>query len=233
MAVAIAEEYANLLPVGQLITIVPVSPGQDTSGEQEAFPSRVEDILYDAVVVSMPMRKQSLVVLPLKSEVSAYFHRGGARYYFRATVGAREEVPFPLLYLTNVGKVKKEERRAHVRIEALIEPIEMLVVSGEIGNNENSRCSSLIVNISAGGLGLVCRNFLPVGAIVHISLDLPNNFGRLDADARVVRCDPVELGGVRKWRAGVAFQGLSRADQDKVVAFVLYQQRLLRRKGLL
>lgn len=232
MGIAIAEEYTNLLPVGQLITIVPATSSNNDRDEPEAYASRVEDVLYDAVVVSMPMRRQSLVPLPLNSEVAAYFHRGGARYYFRAIVGAREEIPFPVLYLTKVGEVKKEERRAHVRIEALLEPIEMLVVNSEIGSN-SSKCPSLVVNISAGGLGLVCRGPLPVGGIVHIVVDLPNNFGRLDADARVVRCDPVEIGGLRKWRAGVAFQALPRADQDRVVGFVLYQQRLLRRRGLL
>lgn len=232
MRAVIADDYSTLLPVGQLITIVPGASIDGERGDLEAYASRVEEVLEDAVVVSMPMRKQSLVPLPVNSQVSAYFHRGGARYYFRAVVGARDEMPFPVLYLTHVGEVTKEERRAHVRIEALLEPVEMVVVGGELPQ-EASRCPSLVVNISAGGLGLVCRRALPAGALVHIVLDLPNGFGRLDADARVVRCTPVELGGLRKWRAGVAFERLTRGDQDRVAAFVLYQQRLLRQRGLL
>ncbi|MGI5835584.1 MAG: flagellar brake protein [Chloroflexota bacterium] len=232
MRATLSEKYVNLLPIGQLITIVPASPALNDQKEAEGYSSRVEDVLHDAIVVSMPMHQQSLVPLPLKSEVAAYFHREGARYYFRAVVGAKENIPFPVLYLTNVGEVKKEERRSHVRIEALLEPIEMVIVNSEISESGN-KCPSLVVNISAGGLGLVCRGQLPVGGNVHIVLDLPNNFGRLDVNARVVRCEAVELGGVRKWRAGVAFKELSRADQDRVAAFVLFQQRLLRRRGLL
>lgn len=230
---AAAEVYSDALPIGQLITIVPAMPrSNDDRSDKQGYASRVEDVLEDAVVVSMPMRKQSLVPLPLNSPVSAYFHRDGARYYFRAVVGGRNELPFPVLYLMPVGELSRDERRAHVRIQALLEPVEMLVVSEGLGDGAR-RCPSLVVNISAGGLGLVCRRPVLPGSTIRIVLDLPGGFGRLEADARVVRCRPVELGGVQKWRVGVAFLSMSVADQDRVAAFVLYQQRVLRSKGLL
>jgi len=232
VTVAAPRDYSSLLPIGQLISIVPGRSDEPMGGEAEVYASRVEDVVDGAVVVSMPMRKQTLVPLPLNSTVSAYFHRGGARYYFRAVVGARDDSALPVLCLTQVGELTKQERRSHVRIEALLEPVEMFVVGEEL-EDEVRRCSSLVVNISAGGLGLVCRRPLPVDSTVHLALELPNGFGRFEADAEVMRCMAVEVGGVRKWRAGVSFQSLSVPDQDRIISFVLYQQRLLRKRGLL
>lgn len=232
MAAANTGIDTSLLPVGQLITIVPDSPANRGTGQPEAFPSRIEDVLEDAVVVSMPMKRRSFVALPINSTVSAYFHRGGARYYFRAVVGARADSPFPVLYLTDVGDMGKDERRSHVRVDACMEPVDMVVVDNEVVGGPDKR-STLVVNISAAGLGLVCRRPLPVGSAIRIAVDLPRGFGRVEADAEVVRCFEMDLGGVKKWRIGVAFRSMAGDQRDRVTSFVLYQQQLLRRRGLL
>jgi len=229
---AVTRDYSSLLPVGQLITIVPGATAETVGGENEGYASRVEDVIDDTVLVSMPTRRQTVVPLPLHSTVSAYFQRGGARYYFRAVVGARGDSALPVLCLTQVGALTKEERRTHVRIEALLEPVEMVVIGEELEDGVR-RCSSLVVNISAGGVGLVCRRRLSAGDTVQLVLDLPNGFGRFEATATVVRCTVMDFGGVQKWRAGVSFGNLSVSEQDRITSFVLHQQRLLRRRGLL
>lgn len=232
MLVSDASLVSRLLPVGQRITIVPDSRVRQGEGEPEGYPSRIEDVLDDAVVVSMPMRRRTLIALPLNSAVSAYFNRSGARYYFRATVGARAETPFPVLYLRDVGSVKKEDRRTDVRVDVVLEPIQMVVVDGDAEKAPDSR-STLVVNVSAGGLGLICRRPVSVGSVIHIALDLPRNLGTIEADAEVVRSSPMELGGLQKWQVGVSFRDVSQKEKDRITAFVLYQQQLLRRRGLM
>lgn len=223
---------SRLLPVGQLITIVPEVAGYQAKGPVEAYPSRIEDVLDNAIMVSMPMKRRSLVALPVDTTVSAYFNRGGVRYYFRAVVGSQGESPFPVLYLTDVGDMGKDERRSHVRVDACMEPVDMVVVDPRAGTPPDKR-STLVVNVSAGGLGLVCRRPLPLGSFVRIAVELPSGFGRLEAAAEVVRCVEMDLGGVKKWRIGVTFAEVSEDQRDRVISFVLYQQQLLRRRGLL
>lgn len=232
MTIAEASGAASLLPVGQLITIVLDSDETRWGDKPEGYASRIEDVRDNAVVVSMPMRKRSLVRLPLNSTVSAFFNRNGARYYFRAVVGSQTVSPLPILHLTQVGDVRKQERRAHVRVDVLVEPIQMVVIS-EDGEGLLDPRSSLVVNISAGGLGLVCRQPLPIGSQVHVVLDLPRELGLLEADAEVVRCLTLDLGGIQKWQVGVSFQKMSQKQRDRIAAFVLFQQQMLRRRGLL
>lgn len=128
--------------------------------------------------------------------------------------------------------MSRDERRAHVRIDVLLEPVEMAVIDRELSDGPDAR-STLVVNISAGGLGLVCRRPLPTGCLLRLVLELPQGIGRLKAEGEVVRCTAVGLSGLRKWRVGLAFRNLSRREQDRISAFVLHQQQLLRRRGLL
>ncbi len=222
----------NIFSIGQLITIVPESAAQQGRPEAEGYPSRIEDIHEDAIVVSMPMRRLALVALPVDTVVSAYFHRGSARYYFRAVVGARSESPFPVLYLRDVGDMQKDERRSHVRVDACVELVDMVIVDSDVTDEPDKR-PTLVVNISAGGLGLVCRRPIPPGTIVQVAVDLPRGFGRIEAEAEAVRCIEIDLAGIKKWRVGVAFRDMPDDQRDRVIGFVLYQQQLLRRRGLL
>ncbi len=223
---------SRLMPVGQLITLVREAPTQTGRCESEEYASRVEDVLEDGVVVSMPMKRRALVALPVNTTVSAYFHRGGARYCFRAVVGAHAQTPFPVLYLTDLGDMVRDERRSHARVDACMEPVEMIVVDTEVAKAPDRR-STLVVNVSAGGLGLVCRRPIPIGSTIQVAISLPGGFGLLKAEAEVVRCTEVDLGAIKKWRIGVAFRDIGQEERDRVTSFVLHQQRLLRRRGLL
>ncbi|MGE5620308.1 MAG: flagellar brake protein [Sphingomonadaceae bacterium] len=222
---------SRLLPVGQLITIVPEAPEDLGRGRREGYPSRIEDVLEDAIVVSTPTKARSLVALNVDTRVSVHFNRGGVRYNFSAVVAALTDGRIPFLVLREVGEVRRDERRSHVRVDACMEPVDM-VVDPELGNPPDKR-STLVVNISAGGLGMVCRRPLPIGSSVRLKVRLPDGFGRLVADAEAVRCTEMDLGGVKKWKIGVSFVELPEDQQDRVIRFVLHQQQLLRRRGLL
>ncbi len=222
----------SLFSIGQLITIVPETSVYKGRPDTEGYPSRIEDVQKDAIVVSMPMRKRSLISLPVNTTVSVYFQRGGARYYFRAVVGAQSESPFPVLHLEDVGDTQKDERRSHVRVDACLEVVDMVVVDSDVTDGPDKR-QTLVVNISAAGLGLVCRRPISVGTAVQVAVDLPRGFGRLEAEAEAVRCIEMDLGGVKKWRVGVAFRDMTEEQRDRVTSFVLYQQQMLRRRGLL
>lgn len=222
---------ASAYPIGQPITLVP-DPGSGECSGPEAYPSRIEDVTDRTVVVSMPMRHRQLVVLPKDAPVSAYFNQRGTRYRFRGLVGSSTHSPFPLLHITRLGSVANVDRRAHARVETVIEPVKMSVVT-EHGSTSITPSCALVVNVSAGGLGLICRTPIEPGSLVPIVVDLPGDFGRLEAEGLVVRAKPIGPEVLRKWQVGLSFRGLGPKDQDRVAAFVLYKQRMNRKKGLL
>ncbi len=232
MSAKSARAELRALEVGLLLTIMPDAAGSALEDERKGYSSRVEGVTPDALVVATPMVNRSLLDLPLNSGVTAYFQRHGSRYYFRATVAALRRSRPPVMLLTDIGEVTKDERRFYVRVDACVEPIEIVEIGDETAKPLDKR-SSVVVNISAGGLGLVCRRPLAEGAMVRVTVQLPKDYGILNAEAEVVRCTQLELYGIRKWRAGLAFQKMDDGDRDRVTAFVLNQQQSLRRRGLL
>jgi c-di-GMP-binding flagellar brake protein YcgR len=223
-----ANPVTELFTVGQLIAIVPDGGAQGGSQEMEEYPCRIEDIRDDSLVVSPPMRHRSLVALPASCGVSVYFSRNGARYYFRALAGTQVASPLPLLHLIDLGTVAREERRRHFRVDAVLRPVQMLVLLDEAEDAES--IPTLTRNISAGGIGLVCPGPLPVGTLLHVILDLPERFSRVEANAEVVRCVEQDVGRTSRWLVGVFFRDITERERDRITAFALYQQQLLRRK---
>jgi len=232
MSVKGARADLRVFEVGQLITILPEFDGEATDVEQKSYSSRIESVCSDALIVTMPTRKRIAAPLPLNSGISGCFQRRGARYYFRATVVAQQRSPVPTMMLTNIGDVTKVERRFYVRVDACIEPLEIVERGAEHAKPQDM-ASSIVVNISAGGLGIVCRRPLAEGSIVKLTVPLPKEFGTLNAEAEVVRCTQVNVRGMRKWRVGLAFLKMDEVDLDRVSAFVLKQQQALHRRGLL
>ncbi len=147
-------------------------------------------------------------------------------------VDVRDKPPISVLQYRKVGGVRRVERRAHVRVEVLLNPLEVVVLDEETGN-QTELPGPVVVNISAGGLELVSRQPLVVGSRLRITLELPLGFGWVRTEAGVVHCTAAGENVLRKWRLGVAFWGIGPRDQDRLAGFVLSQQQLLRRRGLL
>ncbi|HEX2923455.1 MAG TPA: flagellar brake protein [Chloroflexota bacterium] len=218
--------------IGLALMVVPDAVGPSADDERKEYSTRITDITTDALVVAMPTLNRTLLELPLNSGITAYFQRHGFRYGFRATVSSVRRAPLPIMVLTDIGEVAKAERRLYVRVEACVEPLEIVEI-GDDAAKPLDRRSSLVVNMSAGGLGIVCRRPLAEGAMVKVVVQLPKGFGTIDCEAEVIRCTQLELYGIRKWRAGLSFRKMHNGDRDMVTGFVLSQQQSLRRRGLL
>jgi c-di-GMP-binding flagellar brake protein YcgR len=214
------------LPIGQMITFV----AEKDSDELE-YVSRIEDVLDTTVLVSMPMRQRSFIAPPKDTNVSAFFNLDGARYSFRAVVRGQMEEPLPMLFLADVCDVRKQERRAFVRVSVIIEP--ELLVYEEDDLAQRRPKDAFIVDIGGGGLGLVSRQPMKPGGFVEVRMDLPRGFGPLAAKARVAWTAPLTREGLPKWKVGLCFVDLGPKDRDRITAFVLQHQQELRRRGLI
>ncbi len=221
----------RFLSIGQHITMVVEQPGDQVQPEGDGYLGRVEDVQEDLILVSLPTRPLQLLRSGSGFGALVKFPRDGLEYMFRAKVEAYTEDQLPVLYLRRLSKPERIERRAYVRVDVLLEPSEVIVL-GEDGRDDAPLLGCLVVNISAGGVGLVSRRPLPVGCRVRLVMQLLLGFGRVATDAQVVRSAPVGE-QLRRWRLGLSFRGIGRREQDRLAGFVLSQQRLLRQRGLL
>lgn len=218
--------------VGQILTVVPDLPELNELSGWQGYSVRVERVRDDGLLVTMPSRKALPAALPVDGPVIGFFQRAGSRYRFRAVVAALAETPVPMLLLRQVEEVRRLERRSTVRTEVCLQPSEIAVLEGATERPPDVR-STVVVNVSAGGLGLVCRGQIAVGTRLRLALDLPGGFGRVEAVGEVVRCSRSDVQGLEKWRIGLAFREIAEEQRDRVAAFVFSQQRMLRRRGLL
>lgn len=225
-AVGLGRNALYPLPIGQAITFV-----TEKGGEQQEYTSRIEDVLDSTVVVSMPMRQRAFVAPPKDTAVSAFFNLDGARYGFRAVVRGQMQDPLPMLFLSDVRDVRKQERRAFARVGVIIEPEHLVVEEDDLATRRPA--GAFIVDIGGGGLGLVSRKPLSPGNSVEVQLQLPRGLGQLEAAASVTWCSPLQREGLPKWKAGLTFRDLNRKDRDRVTVFVLQHQQQLRRRGLI
>jgi predicted nucleic acid-binding Zn ribbon protein len=115
---------------------------------------------------------------------------------------------------TRLGAALDPRRRRHARLPPRIERgFGAVAATGEPdasieylrGVDDWAPVESALVNVSRGGLGIVCDQELPVGARVRATLHVGGPARR--AEGRVVYCAPFELfTGVPCYRCGVAFE---------------------------
>ena len=113
------------------------------------------------------------------------------------------------------------QRRRNVRVDA------ELPVMVRLTRPDATAIKTSTLNLSGGGMELVDKVGLPVGALVKIELRLPGEAMPVPVTGRIVR-------RARENTKGVQIERMLASDQERLVKFIFTRQRLeLRaRKGL-
>lgn len=88
-------------------------------------------------------------------------------------------------------------------------------------------------NLSAGGALLRMPQAVAPGSLLAVTLAPGGDGPVINLPCRVVRCDREVAGaapGRRPWRVALAFTGLTRPEEDRLVRYVFTLQRDLRRR---
>jgi c-di-GMP-binding flagellar brake protein YcgR len=223
---AIVVERSKVFEAGHAATI-------ELGGPEEAYPTRIEEVRGDYLVVGTPMLRREYVQLDPGQKVLLSVVRRNNPYFFETTISGTEWLDGQQVTLLrrpadNAGITLRE----HVRVPVTIS-------DGQFWWEMSDRkfgptVTGQLVDISAGGMQVVTKTGLPTDTRVLCRFTLSRQAGHLMVDARVLRdYERTSDVGVTSHRAHCQFMDLPDKDRDRLIKFIFARERELRQKGVL
>ncbi len=161
------------------------------------------------------------VAIEVLSEHEADSHREmierGGEHVFNASFDARIN--------TLLNTLKSRDPVAAELIKLVNKKLNLLIAENgdTLDINDSVACSMQRINLSACGAAVLNEDAIDAGALVRFHLMLREN--RLVLLARVVACDDIRK--MYRWRLN--FEGLSHADEEALIQFVMETDAKIRR----
>lgn len=230
---------ANLLSKyvvpGGRVDLQTIDRSKENAGEsgegRKSYQSQVIDVLSeDRIEIAMPMEKTKLILLPVDGEYDLYFYSDNGLYQCYARVVDRyKHNSMYVVVLDLVSNLRKHQRREYYRFSCALEmnsrqlqkeEVELAGKSGDVLSPQLPLKSSIIVDISGGGLRFVanyaydiqsmilCKYHLVVhGEIKEYNLvgrvlgvrELENRKGVFEHRVQYVNVDPTEREEIIKY----------------------------------
>lgn len=203
----------------------------DSSEGRKSYQSQVIDVLSeDRIEISMPMEKTKLILLPVDGEYDLYFYSDNGLYQCYARVVDRyKHNNMYVVVLDLISNLRKHQRREYYRFSCALEmnsrqlqkeEIDLAGKAGDVLSPQLPLKSSIIVDISGGGLRFVanyayeiqsmilCKYHLLVhGEIKEYNLvgkvlgvrELENRKGVFEHRVQYVNVDPTEREEIIKY----------------------------------
>jgi hypothetical protein len=174
--------------------------------------SETERTLVLSLAVRTPKDLEGALARPVRVECST------PRGIQRVTGLAHWDPARPDELRVQRGSEELIQRREAVRVDAVVAGL-LIAVEGQ-----SARAATTTVNVS--GTGMLVRDplGLAMGERIRLELELEAGARPVTVEGRVVR----EAGGDAK---GLAFEAVSRADQDRLARFIAARQRAELRVG--
>jgi c-di-GMP-binding flagellar brake protein YcgR len=178
----------------------------------------------DRVALRCALSRNANVTVESGTSVSVHVIAGSSITTFESTiVNVTRETGAVVIAVEPPDKTV-EERREFFRL-AYQMPVELSGV-GERGGLAGST-----IDVSGGGIGVLCPEAVAGGSSVKLHLELED--GTFVAPARVVRSLEVADQDVPAFRLGLEFDRLDEHDRCRIVQFIFAKQQEYRRKGVL
>lgn len=230
---------ANLLSKyvvpGGRVDLQTIDRSKENAGEsnekRKSYQSQVIDVLSeDRIEISMPMEKTKLILLPVDGEYDLYFYSDNGLYQCYARVVDRyKHNNMYVLVMDLISNLRKHQRREYYRFSCALEmnsrqlqkeEVELAGKPGDVLSPQLPLKSSIIVDISGGGLRFVanyayeiqsmilCKYHLLVhGEIKEYNLvgkvlgvrELENRKGVFEHRVQYVNVDPAEREEIIKY----------------------------------
>ncbi|MCG0278135.1 MAG: PilZ domain-containing protein [Thermanaeromonas sp.] len=210
----------QLLQVNRSVVVKPLRGGKP-------FRTVIQEVNRDGfAVLGDPEAGTALRVgETVKMEVMA----PDARYEFKSTLERVVTEPLYLYYFSLPEEVKRVQERKFVRAKVVLE------IGYAVGTEGTDPASppelykkAYTVDLSGGGAQLILKEKLEVNSILWLRLPLPDGREPLVVKGRVKRVESKVVDGLRRYEVGLAFEGLSERDVDRIMRFVF--QRLLKER---
>jgi len=191
-------------------------------GTDEYYVSSVEDITADEVFISVPYRRQVPLLLSRGDRVTVQFTGENECFAFNTTVTTRREDKILLYGLAFPDEIKRIQRRRDVRLSIILD---VQYAEAPEGDAEPVFRAGQALDISAGGMRLVCEKEYPPGTVLLVKFRLPlrNSFFETAARAEVVRTEPVALEKKRLYHSGIKFLDMPQNHRDKIFSYIFWK----------
>jgi c-di-GMP-binding flagellar brake protein YcgR len=205
----------------------------ELNGLPDSYPSRIEQVRSDILVVDTPMRQREYVTLgPGQRVLLQVTRRHNPYFYDTVVVGSEWSDGQQQTLLRRPPDNAGVQLRRHVRVTVSISDAQYWI-EGEDGKFGPTVHGS-VLDISAGGLLGMTKEGLPEGGILLTKFALSRQAGSLMASARVLRnYERVSDLGVKTFRSHLQFVDLPERERDRLIKFVFQRERELRAKGQL
>lgn len=191
-------------------------------GSDEYYVSSVEDITADAVFIAVPYRRQVPLVLSRGDRVTVQFTGENECFAFNTTVISRREDRILLYGLAFPEEIKRIQRRRDVRLCVMLDIQYAEVPEGDAAPVFKP---GQALDLSAGGMRLVCEKEYPPGTVLLVKFRLPLRGGFFETvtKAEVVRTEPVALEKKRLYHSGVKFLDMPQNHRDKIFSYIFWK----------
>jgi c-di-GMP-binding flagellar brake protein YcgR len=203
-----------------------------TGPNAERYPSRVEEVSDNQLLLALPMKKSVPVLL--YPDTVFYFRTvlAGTPWLFASRFLDKRLTPVPVWLCSPPFDARKIQQRSFVRLDTALEVKVRLKAISAVDAEANADAPTITAttkDISGGGLQIVTRDILPVGTQVQVEFDLAE-FKVLSASAEVVRA---EFDNFRKICClGLKFVDLSERERDKIIKYIFKRHVERRQKGV-
>ncbi len=221
-----ATQRSQVFEAGNAVTL-------ELNGQAESYPTRIEEVRADTLVIATPLRQREYIQLPQGRRVMLQIVRRNSPYFYESSVvGPEWSDGQQMTVVRRPADNSGQTLRRHVRVNVTISDAQFWV-EGEDGKFGPTQTGS-ILDISAGGLLAMSREGLPEKSTVLTRFTLSRQAGSLMASIQILRnYERVSDLGVRTFRSHCQFVELPEREQDRLIKFVFQRERELRAKALL
>ncbi|MGB9792047.1 MAG: flagellar brake protein [Thermacetogeniaceae bacterium] len=195
-----------------------------------SYPSRVEEILPDAIVLAAPLKRGVVVPLRVGDTIKVNFYGKTGGYSFTTKVTATSYKKIPLIAVEKPQEFTKIQRRSYIRVPARI-PVRFTLLDDQ-KQPTDLNSSSETIDISGGGVALLSSTPIPCGSYLEMELDVPRK-GTIRVLGKVARTEEKKTEYGKTTLLGISFVEIDESDRDKIIQYVFEIQREMRRKGLI
>ena len=204
----------------------------EVDGLEGTFPTRLEEVRADTLVVATPMRQREYLPLAQGRKVVLGTTRRSTPYFYETrVVGTEHADGQQLTVLHRPADTSGVAPRKAVRVPVSISDGQFWWEGpdGKFG----PVVPGAVVDVSAGGFQAMSKNGLPPGTRVLARFTLSRENGYLMTDATVLRTyERVSDAGVKSFRSHCQFAELPERERDRLIKFVFQRERELRAKGI-
>ena len=203
-------------------------------GEWQSYPSRIEILDDNGIVLAAPLRGGVLEPVRIGDQVRVTIPYKDSLYGFETSVIGRRTGQIPYLVVGWPTGVTAANRRAYFRLDVLLNMDYAVLESEEqLINPPLPEKRGLVKNLSGCGLLAWVEDepSLHHGSRLLIDIHLPEISGTVIA--RVVRKAPIPEDHRERVAVGLEIEDITPAFRDEIIRYLFQQQRERRNKGIL